>query len=112
MRIFKDLGYVEHLGSGMTRIMRKYDRSIFEFTDHYLRVSFTFDQIKGKEKGKEKSKEKILKLMGENPDITTGEIASILQLGSSTIEKHIRELKAKNKIKRVGADKGGHWEIL
>ena len=116
MRIFKDLGYVEHLGSGMTRIMRKYDRSIFEFTDHYLRVSFTFGQIKGKEKskekGKEKSKEKILKLMGENPDITTGEIASILQLGSSTIEKHIRELKAKNKIKRVGADKGGHWKIL
>ena len=111
MRIFKDLGYVEHLGSGMNRIMRKYDKSIFEFTDHFLKVTFPFSKIKSKEKSKEKSREKILNLIRENGFITTSELASELGLSTSAIEKHIRNLKLEGILKRIGPDKGGHWEI-
>lgn len=34
MRVFKDVGLVEQLGSGMSRILRHYDKSIFEISEH------------------------------------------------------------------------------
>ena|GEM_PF-4247340 len=40
MRIFRDVELVESLGSGMTRILRAYDRSIFELTPSFLVVTF------------------------------------------------------------------------
>ena len=43
MRVFKDLGLVEQLGSGMRRIMEVYDETIFEFTDHFMFVTFPFE---------------------------------------------------------------------
>jgi len=33
-------------------------------------------------------------------------------LSISGVEKNIRELKALGRLKRVGADKGGHWEVV
>jgi ATP-dependent DNA helicase RecG len=40
MRIFKDLGLVEHLGSGVPRILESYDKDCFKFSDNFLRMSF------------------------------------------------------------------------
>jgi ATP-dependent DNA helicase RecG len=40
MRIFKDLGMVEQLGSGVPRILESYGRECFTFSDHFLRMSF------------------------------------------------------------------------
>jgi predicted HTH transcriptional regulator len=40
MRIFKDLGMVEQLGSGVPRILENYGRECFTFSDHFLRMSF------------------------------------------------------------------------
>ena len=42
MRVFKDVGLVEHLGSGMGRILAAYDKSIFLFEDEFLIVTFPF----------------------------------------------------------------------
>jgi predicted HTH transcriptional regulator len=40
MRIFKDLGMVEQLGSGVPRILESYGKECFSFSDHFLRMSF------------------------------------------------------------------------
>ena len=42
MRVFKDVGLVEQLGSGMSRILNAYDKSIFEISDHFIKVTFKF----------------------------------------------------------------------
>lgn len=42
MRIFHDVEMVEQLGSGMNRILRYYDRSIFEIHDDMIKVVFRF----------------------------------------------------------------------
>lgn len=42
MRVFKDTGKVEQLGSGMDRILKAYDRSIFNITPSLLVVTFPF----------------------------------------------------------------------
>lgn len=40
MRIFKDLELVEHLGSGVPRILQSYGRENFHFLDNFIRMSF------------------------------------------------------------------------
>ena len=67
---------------------------------------------KGKEKSKEKSKEKILALLSVNPHATTADLISETGLSVSGVEKNIRELKAAGRLRRVGPDKGGHWEVV
>ncbi len=42
MRVFKDLELVEHLGSGMNRILKAYDRSIFKLSENFLEIVFPF----------------------------------------------------------------------
>jgi predicted HTH transcriptional regulator len=40
MRIFKDLELVEHLGSGIPRILEAYPKECFRFTENFLRMTF------------------------------------------------------------------------
>ena len=39
MRVFRDLDLVEHLGSGIPRILRAYGRECFRFTENFLRMT-------------------------------------------------------------------------
>ena len=40
MRVFRDLDLVEHLGSGVPRILRSYKKECFKFTENFLRMIF------------------------------------------------------------------------
>lgn len=47
MRVFRDLDLVEHLGSGIPRILRSYGKECFLFTDNFLRMTFpATEQVK------------------------------------------------------------------
>jgi ATP-dependent DNA helicase RecG len=50
--------------------------------------------------------------MKANRLITIAELAENLAIATRNIEKHIAKLKEDQRIERVGADKGGYWEIL
>lgn len=56
----------------------------------------------------EKTVEKITRIIKENPTITIKE----LSLTRRGVEEQIKSLKAKGIIRRVGPDKGGHWEVI
>ena len=45
MRVFRDVEMVESLGSGMNRIMSKYNRDNFEFGDNYVRMIVPYNWI-------------------------------------------------------------------
>ena len=64
------------------------------------------------EKSSEKSSEKILILMKSNSAISAKEIAKELNMTSRSVEKNIKTLRDKGIRRRVGPDKGGHWEVL
>lgn len=55
---------------------------------------------------------RILSLIRENHKISASKIAEILLITSRTTQRDLTVLKEKNIIKRVGPDKGGHWEII
>ena len=67
---------------------------------------------KSRKKSREKSREKIVELIKANPKITQSEHAAKIQLSVKGIEKQIRSLRELGLIRRVGPNKGGHWEII
>ena len=56
--------------------------------------------------------EKILKILSNTPSITVREISEILGLSRRGVEEQIKSLKQKGVIRRIGPDKGGHWEVI
>ncbi len=60
----------------------------------------------------EKTVEKITRIIKENPTITIKELSLLLSLTRRGVEEQIKSLKAKGIIRRVGPDKGGHWEVI
>lgn len=55
---------------------------------------------------------KLLSAMCENPFVTQQQLMQITGLSRRGVEWQLKHLKEKNIIRRVGADKGGHWEII
>ena len=64
------------------------------------------------QKSSEKSVQKIIVLIKENANITTQEIADKLGINRSGVARHMKNLQKQCIIRRVGPDKGGHWEIV
>lgn len=67
---------------------------------------------KSSEKSREKSSEKILDLVRQNPAVSAREIAEALGLTSRAVEKQLGKLKKEGRLKRIGPDKGGRWEVV
>ena len=64
------------------------------------------------QKTTQKTTQKILALIHENPYISTTELAEKCALTRDGVNYQIRKLKKNGCIVRVGADKGGYWEII
>ena len=47
-----------------------------------------------------------------NPNVTRQELSDIVGITQDGIKKALDGLKRKGLIRRVGPDKGGHWEIV
>ncbi|MBN2681924.1 MAG: putative DNA binding domain-containing protein [Bacteroidales bacterium] len=126
MRVFRDMELVEHLGSGMGRILKAYDRSIFKISDNFLEIAFPFEEgyeqltqeqeekvsEKASEKMSEKTSEKILELIKEDNNITINELTEKIGVSQRSIERNLNNLQKDNRLIRVGGRKEGHWKII
>ena len=123
MRIYRDLDIVESLGSGIPRILRAYGEDCFHFTDNFIRITFPvsvqIDHVSATENATENATEKtnktqqgILHLIKENKYLTYDDITKQLSLERTTVWRNIKKLQEKGLLRRVGPDKGGHWEVI
>jgi len=124
--------FVEHVGSGLKRIrgaMKEYglEAPVIEADEHWFAITFKRKAAlkgpeQGTEKGKgirekarekvrEKTREKIVAKLRMDPKATTADLAAACQVSPKTIEWNLSKLKEEGMIKRVGPDKGGHWEV-
>ena len=46
-----------------------------------------------------------------DPFVTYVELAELLQVSESSIARKMKDLQASGEIRRIGADKNGHWEV-
>ena len=59
-----------------------------------------------------KTTEKIVRLMKANPYITNKELAEVCGITEDGVYWNTKKLKKNNRIRRIGGDKGGYWEVL
>lgn len=123
MRVFKDLELVEQLGTGIIRILKSYDKDVYEFSNNFIRVNFNFkssESLTNIPKALNsnnnyiftETQEKIIDLIKKNNRITQPEISDKLGINISTVNRNMVFLKEKNIIKRIGSNKNGQWKIL
>ncbi len=120
MKIFRDLGFVEHMGTGIIRILKKYDKSIFSFSHNFIKVSVPFKLNKEIKINKNTSmdadittrQKDIIELILEYKNITQEELASKLTVSRYTIIRDLKVLEDKKIVARHGSNKTGNWKIL
>ena len=135
-KVFHLAGFIETWGRGYVKISRSFTqeklqipvfaevRGGFSATikrERFMTQEFQSgksDEVSGQDgfqngqKSSQKSSQKILSMIKETPEISTQEIADILNISRRAVTKQIAKLKEQGAIRRVGADKGGHWEIV
>ncbi len=122
MRVFKDIGLVEQLGFGMSRILSAYERDIFEISEHFIKVVFPLKEMEeenkispkanGNECGDENGDVKIiLLLLKQEPDITAKKLSMKTGFSTRKISRIIKELREKGRISRAGSARKGYWII-
>lgn len=118
MFLFINLG--ERAGSGLPKI-----RSGWEVQGQVLRLEDSFEPYEQTQlemvwnpsylgvstETPLKTPEKILAAMSNKADITIPELAHLLEKSESAVKRAIRKLRDAGQIERIGADKGGRWEV-
>ena len=95
------------------KLMPSVDFNLMEAGQLESKKSYTPESAeKTREKMSEKMSENILWLIKDNPKISAKELAYIVNRSSRTIERAIAKLKKEGRIKRIGPDKGGHWDVI
>jgi predicted HTH transcriptional regulator len=116
MRVFRDIDLVEQIGSGMSRILKVYDRSIFELTPSFTIVTFPFAEdfitpngkINDNADGRIRS---IPELLKSDPTATIPKMAEQMGESQRTISRKLQEYKRQGLIWREGARKNGRWVV-
>ena len=121
-RIFRVIRLSENAGSGFDKMFGGW-KSYYEVEPEvsgeldYYKIVFplskeeTVKESTRKVQEELKTGEKIILLIKEEPSITTKELADELGVTVKGIEWQLKSLKEKDILRRVGPDKGGHWEI-
>jgi ATP-dependent DNA helicase RecG len=119
MRVFRDLEMVEHLGSGVPRILKSYSTDAFVFTENFIRMVFsvsgktppeTLPETTGKTKGKTSGR--VLEALEEDSGLTLEEVSLVVGKSLSAVKRSVAKLTQEGKLRYVGPKKGGHWEVL
>ena len=55
---------------------------------------------------------KIVRIICKNPNVTAQSISKEINIASRNVQEHLRKLQEQGIIRRIGPDKGGHWEII
>ncbi len=123
-------GFIESWGRGIEKIcdtLKADSLPMPEFTinptdmmikftgpeDRIIRVTNRFaDKLSDRFADKLSDREKqIIKLIEEDPGYTTTKMAGLLSISRVAIGKHIKSLKDKQVIERIGSDRKGYWKI-
>jgi ATP-dependent DNA helicase RecG len=75
-------------------------------------VEKTSDVVENVVENKNNVVENILASISKNSTISTKELAAKCSLSERQVQRIMTKLKEQGIIRRVGPDKGGHWEII
>lgn len=121
MRIFHDMDWVEQLGSGIHRILRKYPKDIYDISEHFVVITFRFaDSLTDtqnvsqsvsqsvSQKTLSERQSQIKQMVIDNSSISAQAIAQELGVNVRTIYRELKQLN----IHWIGSPKSGYWELI
>ncbi len=79
-----------------------------------MQILFVLLQKVGRKANKvgRKSREKIIALLSQDNSLSAAALAERIGITPKALEKHIAKMKAEGVLKRIGSDKGGHWQVV
>jgi ATP-dependent DNA helicase RecG len=139
--IFKETGLIEKYGSGIKRIIDAFKSyglkqpSFKEYGDGFMvtvysqhygalpkrvgeRVGEMVGEMVGERVGERVGEKltpnqlKMMRIIVKEPYISAAKLADRIGISLRKIEENLRKLKQKNVLRRVGADRGGYWEVV
>jgi predicted HTH transcriptional regulator len=130
MRVFLNLGIVEHTGHGIPMIVEKYGRKAFDIHQNYIDVTLPFNQAVlasvpqlGTDEGTDdegirlnedlsNTEKKVILELIKDPGNTYNQLASEIGCSRRTVSRAVASLVEKKYIKRIGNNKSGFWKIV
>ncbi len=130
--LFHRMHKVERMGTGIKKIKdlikaAKLKEPLFEY-DAFFKVTFyrnpeyalkqTAEKMVGEKVGQKvgekitQNQEKILAAIKKDPTVSAQILSEKVGISARKIEENIAKLKKRGILKRIGPDKGGHWEVL
>ena len=119
MRIYKDLELVEHLGSGLNRILEAYDKDSFVIKQNYMKNIFYKNEtpldgvvsggVNGVVSG---GVRELLEFIQTNPGLRANELSKHIDTPLRTVQRWLKQLKDENKIEFQGAPKTGGYVVI
>ena len=120
IRVFKDVGVVEQLGSGMSRILKVYVKSIFNISEHFIKVEFPFSVPKDISSADDNNvsnvsdnnaEHRVLEFLHQEPTATGRGIAAELGISDRQVWRIIKKLRDNGTLLRIGTTRKGYWEV-
>ena len=139
IRVFKDVGLVEQLGSGMSRILKVYDKNIFNISEHFIKVEFPLSVSKemsstdnNTESGSENVSNvsnkvskvsnhvsndnndavyRVLEFLRHETTATGRGMAAELGISDRQVWRILKKLRENGTILRIGTTRKGYWEV-
>lgn len=126
--IFSRLKYMERRGSGFKKILADYEGQVefdetrmpvfdadnddFTLTLYNLNYGSSYAIHANEEKiqgdTQDDTEEKIIKMIKDNPQVSTADMAKELKIGIATVKRKIKKM---SNVSYVGSGYSGHWEI-
>ena len=129
-RAMYQVKYIETIGTGLTDLLKKCKekglrKPLFEETSGRFRIviwrpkstarmagNLAEGSQKTLQKTPQKTPQKILASIRANPFVGTQAMADMIGVERSTVARAIAKLKRDGVLRRIGPDKGGHWEVI
>lgn len=117
-QMFLMIGLGERAGSGMSRILHGWKdlRHDIRLQEHYEPQEHTVLKmrwlIEPTPISSPKTEGRILQFLKASPSMTTQAVAEKLGIGKRAVLKQVNKLKEQGRLRRIGPNKGGHWEVF
>ena len=110
---------IERWGSGLRRIKEECDAAHVKVTFEKISTGFQVTFYRPGEKVVEKvveklssNQQKIIEAIVKHPIISAKALGDLLGISPRKVQNNLAKLKRIGILKRVGADRGGHWEVI
>ncbi len=87
----------------LLKLLEQYQENANDHQDSFRKMSDKMDPIS----------KRIIMLLKSNPTASASELSKKIKgVTPRTIERSIAKLKTQGRLRRIGPDKGGHWEVI